>query len=112
MDWCFVEAVGPHPAAAAAYSDAPPASMLERLQAASPIAHVEAVTAPCLFLLGEKDRRVPMSNGLQFMHALRAAGKAPAEVIVFPEDGHALDRPQTEFESILSILSWFRTHAS
>ena len=44
------------------------------------------------------------------VHALRRGGGI-AEVIMFPNDGHALDSPQTEYESIISILDWIRKHA-
>lgn len=53
--------------------------------------------APLLFVLGAKDRRVPMADGLQFVSALKAQG-SPTRLLTFPEDTHALDKPQTEYE--------------
>ena len=85
-----------------------------------------------MFLLGAKDRRVPMQDGLQYIAALRAVqqkaksatlppngGAASSEVcddssqlrvLSFPEDSHALDKPQTEFEQWLNAAWWLSKH--
>ncbi|OAE21003.1 hypothetical protein AXG93_2024s1160 [Marchantia polymorpha subsp. ruderalis] len=104
-DWCYVETFGKD--ALSAYSDAPSISDLSMFYKASPIAHLSKVKVPTLFLLGAQDRRVPASNGLQYVQALRARG-LEVKVIIFPEDMHAIDRPQSEFESFLNIGTWFK----
>jgi hypothetical protein len=53
---------------------APDREMLGRLLACSPLARVDAVTSPCLTLLGLKDRRVPPSQGFEWHYALRSRG--------------------------------------
>lgn len=90
-----------------------------------------------MFLLGAKDRRVPMQDGLQYIAALRAvqqqakSGTTPPNgggatssavsaesedpsgqlrVLSFPEDTHALDKPQTEFEQWLNVAWWLSKH--
>ncbi len=66
-----------------------------------------------LFLLGGKDRRVPLRDAQQYVNALRALrGEAsPAtKILVFPEDNHALDSPQTEFEQWITALEWLQRH--
>ena len=66
---------------------------------------------PVMFMLGAKDRRVPLADGLQYIAALRAAGKAPTpRVLTFPEDTHALDKPQTEFEQWVNVAWWLQAH--
>ncbi|PQQ14360.1 acylamino-acid-releasing enzyme [Prunus yedoensis var. nudiflora] len=65
-------------------------------------AHVSKVKTPTLFLLGAQDLRVPVSTGLQYARALKEKG-VPIKVIVFPNDTHAIERPQSDFESFLSI---------
>ncbi|MCO5570642.1 hypothetical protein L7F22_024369 [Adiantum nelumboides] len=106
-DWCFVETYGKP--CLSAYSDAPSPQDLEKFFRASPIAHIDKVKVPSLFLLGAQDRRVPISNGFQYVHALRARG-LKVKVIVFPEDAHPIDRPQSEFECWLNIGTWLKKY--
>ena len=76
---------------------------LARFHAISPISHVDAVQAPMLFMLGSKDRRVPLTDAQLYLSALRARkGSPPTHTIIFPEDTHGLDKPQTEFECALT----------
>ncbi|KAL3679424.1 hypothetical protein R1sor_022380 [Riccia sorocarpa] len=104
-DWCYVETFGKE--GLSAYSDVPSEADLSIFYKASPIAHLSKVKVPSLFLIGAQDRRVPPSNGLQYIQALRSRG-LEVKVIVFPEDTHALDRPQSEFESFLNVGIWFK----
>ncbi|TXG72163.1 hypothetical protein EZV62_000742 [Acer yangbiense] len=67
-----------------------------------------AVKTPTLFLLGAQDLRVPVSNGLQYARALKEKG-VETKVIV-PKDVHAIDRPQSDFESFLNIGLWFKKY--
>jgi acylaminoacyl-peptidase len=61
------------------------------------------------FMLGAKDRRVPLDDGKRYATALAARG-VETRVLVFPEDTHALDKPQTEFEQWLNLAWWLRRH--
>ena len=105
------EALGTVDGKARARPDPTPAD-LAAFRAVSPIALVGAVTAPMLFLLGGGDKRVPPADATRYVAALRARGAAapPCRVLMFPEDGHPLDKPQTEFESYLNIAAWLRAH--
>ena len=84
---------------------------LQRFKQVSPVAHIDNMQAPMLFCLGAKDRRVPLQDAQQFVAALRARQGAPeTEVYVFPEDTHALDKPQTEYEQLMVAAQWFKQH--
>lgn len=107
-DWCFVEGLGA-PAGMLQYADAPGLADLQAFYRASPIAHVSKVKAPTLICLGGQDRRVPASNGIQYAHALRAQG-LEVKVVFFPEDNHAVDKPQSQFEQWLTIAGWLKKH--
>jgi acylaminoacyl-peptidase len=60
-------------------------------------------------MLGAKDRRVPMDDGRRYADAAAALG-VPLRTLVFPNDTHALDKPQTEFEQWLNLAWWLREH--
>lgn len=72
-DWCFTEALG-----CGSYSSRdsslPVASDLKAMYECSPIAHASRITAPVLFTLGLKDRRVPASQGMELYYYLKARG--------------------------------------
>jgi len=115
-DWCWVETFGSEEGQRR-MSGVPKPDDLKHMFEVSPIAHVEKVKAPMMFMLGAKDRRVPLQDGLQYISALRsthgstAGGDPPkVRVITFPEDTHALDRPQTEFEQWVNAAWWLKIH--
>ncbi|KAM1724025.1 hypothetical protein ACFX13_022581 [Malus domestica] len=106
-DWCYVEAYGSE--GRNNYTEAPSAEHLTLLHSKSPISHVSKVKTPTLFLLGAQDLRVPISTGLQYARALKEKG-VPVKVIVFPQDTHGIERPQSDFESFLNIGVWFKKY--
>eukprot|EP00198_Chlamydomonas_reinhardtii_P011561 XP_001700898.1 acylaminoacyl-peptidase [Chlamydomonas reinhardtii] len=112
-DWCYVEALGSE-AGRQRCGPVPSPEDLAAMYAASPVVYVDAVKAPVFMMLGAKDRRVPPPDGLQYLSALRgrdvAAHGAPPEsrLIVFPEDSHGLDKPQTEFEQWINVVWWLK----
>ena len=135
-EWAFVEAWGGETGRRRARARPAPED-LERFAAVSPIAHVDRVTAPLLVLLGGRDRRVPLEDASRYLCALRGRRRAGAgaqqqekgreggstteapppppppprtRVLVFPNDAHALDAPQTEFEAWLNAAAWLKEH--
>ncbi|XP_078436469.1 acylaminoacyl-peptidase-like protein isoform X2 [Wolffia australiana] len=104
-DWCYVETYGKD--GKAYITEAPSINQLGDMYSKSPISHISKVKTPIIFLLGAKDLRVPVNNGLQYARALKERG-AEVKVIVFPNDIHSIDRPQSDFESFLNIGVWFK----
>ncbi|KAI6694193.1 hypothetical protein NL676_021903 [Syzygium grande] len=106
-DWCYVESFGSE--GKNHFTEAPSAEHLSLFYSQSPIAHLHKVKTPTIFLLGAKDLRVPVSNGLQYARALKEKG-VDCKLIVFPHDVHSIDRPQSDFESFLNIGVWFKKY--
>ncbi|KAF7806945.1 acylamino-acid-releasing enzyme-like [Senna tora] len=104
-DWCYVEAYGT--IAKNHYTKAPSAEDLALFYSKSPISHLSKVKTPTLFLLGVQDVRVPIPDGLQYARALKEKG-VEVKVIMFPNDVHGLERPQSDFECFLNIGVWFK----
>lgn len=48
--------------------------IMTKLADCSPIKHAHKVKAPTLLLIGEKDLRVPSSQGLSYYHLLKKYG--------------------------------------
>lgn len=106
-DWCFFEAYGSE--GKSMFTESPSDEHLSLLYSKSPISHISKVKTPTLFLLGAQDLRVPVSNGIQYSRALKENG-VETKVIVFPNDVHGIDKPQSDFESFLNIGVWFNKY--
>uniref|UniRef100_A0A7N1A4T8 acylaminoacyl-peptidase n=1 Tax=Kalanchoe fedtschenkoi TaxID=63787 RepID=A0A7N1A4T8_KALFE len=104
-DWCYVETFGTE--GKALYTEAPTAEQLTQLYDKSPIKHIDKVKTPTLFLIGAQDLRVPPSNGIHYMRALKERG-VEVKLIVFPEDVHSLSTPRADYESVINIGVWFK----
>lgn len=74
----------------------------------SPMFNVEKANVPTLMQLGTLDRRVPMSQGLRWVDALKAKG-VETKCSVYP-DGHALGKPEVNLDSVLNGAIWILSH--
>ena len=75
-------------------------------KAASPRHHVDAKDAPFLVIHGGKDKLVPLRQSEVFRDALKAAG-VPAELLVFPEEGHGFARPSNQKRCADAVDAFF-----
>jgi acylaminoacyl-peptidase len=77
---------------------------LKRMFEVSPVSHLgkAGLPPPTLMHLGFGDRRVPHSQGMEWVRALRHMN-ASVEVMRYPKDGHAIDR------STSSEVQWAAT---
>ena len=76
----------------------------------SPIRYAADMKTPCLILLGGKDRRVPMCQGIELYHALRVRLGSNVKCMIFPEDNHPIDNPQSEVAHWTAVKEWFTVH--
>lgn len=106
-DWCYVETYGVE--GKTKFTEAPSAEDLAFFHSKSPISHISKVKTPIIFVLGAQDLRVPLSNGLQYARALKEKG-VEVKILMFPNDVHAIDRPQSDYEGFLNIAIWFNKY--
>jgi dipeptidyl aminopeptidase/acylaminoacyl peptidase len=71
-----------------------------------PIRFVKKVTTPTLILAGDSDGEVPMEQSLEWYHALETM-KVPAQMIVYPNEGHIFYKPADARDYSLRMLRWF-----
>jgi len=105
-DWCYGEVFGRYD-----YTSfrAPTGNELQEMHKMSPVSYISNVKTPTLIALGLKDLRVPHSQGLEWYHTLRSAG-VDTELLVYPEDNHALNKVATEADHYIHIKRWFDKH--
>lgn len=65
-----------------------------RIDLWSPNRYAAAFRTPTLVLHGEKDYRVPVTQGLELFGVLTAKG-VPARLVVFPDENHWILKPQS-----------------
>ena len=68
--------------------------------------HVENVTTPLLIQVGEKDERVPAEQSIQFFEAVRAIGKAPTELVLYPDQPHGVRSPRLQRDLMSRNVVW------
>jgi dipeptidyl aminopeptidase/acylaminoacyl peptidase len=71
----------------------------------SPLKYVTAARTPTLFLIGEDDSRVPMSQAIEMSRALKAQG-VPAELHIAPNEGHDWVQPAHQLYKMNTELQW------
>lgn len=104
-DWVFAEGLGfTHHS----FDYVPKTDDLAQLFNCSPMSNVQNAHVPTLMLLGDKDLRVPMSQGLRWYQILKAKG-VDAKCKVY-SDKHSLDIPEVAADAFITSAIWILTH--
>jgi dipeptidyl aminopeptidase/acylaminoacyl peptidase len=72
----------------------------------SPIRHVAKVKTPTIFIVGEKDPRVPLAQSLEMHRALKSLG-VPTTLYVAPREPHGFIELRHQLTKINVELEWF-----
>jgi dipeptidyl aminopeptidase/acylaminoacyl peptidase len=72
----------------------------------SPLKHVSRVTTPTLFIVGEKDPRVPLPQSVEMHRALKSLG-VPTHLYVAPREGHGFAELRHQLFKVNVELEWF-----
>jgi dipeptidyl aminopeptidase/acylaminoacyl peptidase len=78
----------------------------QRWQEQSPYLHIDRITTPMLVIHGERDHRVPVSEGLRLWTELRLRG-VEAQFLHFPDENHWILRPpnvRVWYETVFAFL--------
>ncbi len=72
----------------------------------SPNKFARSFSTPTLVTAGELDYRVPVDQSLQLFTTLQVKG-VPSKLIVFPDEGHWILKPQNSAFWYSNVLEWF-----
>lgn len=75
----------------------------------SPLAHVAGVSTPTLFIHGERDHDVPITQAEEMYVALRKQG-VEATLARYPNEGHGFHEPRHVADANRRTLEWFTRH--
>ena len=78
----------------------------EAYSRSSPITFIKKAKTPTLVLHGDRDSEVPTPQGYEFWHALKALG-VPTELVIYPEEGHAIAKPAHQRDIEERLVAWF-----
>jgi dipeptidyl aminopeptidase/acylaminoacyl peptidase len=77
----------------------------------SPLKDVARVTTPTLFIVGEKDPRVPLPQSVEMHRALKSRG-VPTRLYVAPREGHGFVELRHQLYKVNVELDWFERWAT
>jgi dipeptidyl aminopeptidase/acylaminoacyl peptidase len=80
-----------------------------RIDRWSPNRFAANFATPTLVLHGEKDYRVPVTQGIELYGVLTAKG-VPARLVVFPEENHWVQKPQASRLWWNEVFAWMEAH--
>ncbi len=81
-----------------------------RIDRYSPSRFAAAFHTPTLILHGEKDYRVPVSQGINLFGVLQAKG-VPSRIVVFPDENHWILKPQAALLWWQEVFAWLERYA-
>ena len=80
-------------------------AVAENYERWNPVNHVDSWRTPMLVVAGEKDFRVPYTQGIQSFTALQERG-IPAELLVFPDENHWVLGAKNSLQWHETVFNW------
>ncbi|MFA3781793.1 prolyl oligopeptidase family serine peptidase [Melioribacteraceae bacterium 4301-Me] len=71
----------------------------------SPIKYAKNITTPTLFVGGELDKRVPLTQSLEMWKALNRLN-IPTHLLVFPRESHSIEELSHQYQLIKNEIEW------
>ncbi len=81
----------------------------EAYRAHSAMFNVKGVSTPTLIQHGERDERVPLSQGQELYNALKRQG-CTVKMIVYPRTPHGVEEPKLLLDCLTRNLEWFERY--
>jgi dipeptidyl aminopeptidase/acylaminoacyl peptidase len=78
---------------------------LEVIDQWNPARYAKGFTTPMLVIHGERDYRVPVTQGLECYGVLKAKG-VPARLVYFPDENHWILKPRNSILWYREVLGW------
>lgn len=82
-----------------------------RIDRYSPSRYAASFATPMLIVHGEKDYRVPVTQGINLYGVLQGKG-VPSRIVIFPDEGHGSLKPQSSVLWYKEIFGWLDRHFS
>jgi dipeptidyl aminopeptidase/acylaminoacyl peptidase len=76
-----------------------------RVERYSPSSHASGYNTPTLVIHGERDYRVPLTQGLELYGVLKAK-EVPARLVYYPSENHWILNPQPSLHWYEEVFSW------
>ncbi len=76
------------------------------LKLSYPFLHADRIVTPTLFLCGDKDFNVPLSNAEQMYQALRSLG-IESRLVIYPGEHHSISRPSYQRDRLERYVDWY-----
>jgi dipeptidyl aminopeptidase/acylaminoacyl peptidase len=81
-------------------------NVFDRWRERSAMFNIKGVTTPTLIQHGERDLRVPISQGYELYNALRRQN-VPTTMVVYPRQPHGIQEPKLQKDAMERNLEWF-----
>lgn len=88
------------------YGGSPWEGTYEQMNKYNPAFYAHNFTSPMLIIHGEKDYRVPVTQGLEIYGILKAKG-VDARLVYYPDENHWILSPQNSIYWYKEVLTWF-----
>ena len=88
------------------YFGGEPWDKLDAYRAHSAMFNVKGVSTPTLIQHGERDERVPLSQGQELYNALKRQG-CTVKMVIYPRTPHGIEEPKLLLDCMQRNLEWF-----